>query len=376
MKIPLPIAAALLFLHAASVTGAEPEKVDVFTSGRDGYKSYRIPSVIVTPKGTVLTFCEGRKHGSGDAGDIDLMIKRSTDGGRTFSPQQIVWDDAENTCGNPCPVVDRTTGTIWLLMTHNLGKDTEHHIDKGTAQSTRTVWLSHSTDDGMTWAKPVEITSSVKKPEWTWYATGPGAGIQTRAGRLVIPCDHRNKGEFSHVIYSDDHGKTWQIGGISDPGGNECEVVELADGKLLLNMRNYKPQRSNRAIATSSDDGLTWSGSRLDPVLIEPTCQASLQRYSWSEAGKSRILFSNPATQKKRENLTVRLSYDECETWPESKVLHPGPAAYSSIASLPDGTALCFFENGEKNPYEKITLARFGIDWLTGGKDQGDGREK
>ncbi|RYD85546.1 MAG: exo-alpha-sialidase [Verrucomicrobiaceae bacterium] len=371
MKIPLSLAAALLCLHASPANGAEPEKIDVFTKDTDGYRSYRIPSVIVTTKGTVLAFCEGRKTGSGDSGDIDLVLKRSTDGGRTFSPQQIVWDDAENTCGNPCPVVDRTTGTVWLLLTHNLGKDNEHSIEKGEAQSTRTVWVSHSTDDGVTWAKPVEITSAVKKPEWTWYATGPGAGIQTRKGRLVIPCDHRNRGEFSHVIYSDDHGKTWQLGGVSDPGGNECEVVELTDGKLLLNMRNYKPQRSSRAIANSDDGGLTWSASRLDPVLIEPTCQASLQRYSWPDAGKSRILFSNPAHQKKRENLTVRLSYDECQTWPESKVLHPGPSAYSSLAALPDGTAVCFYENGEKNPYEKITLARFGLDWLTDSRDPG-----
>lgn len=366
------IVVPLLFLSLWTGASAdEPEQLDLFVAGTEGYQFFRIPSVLVTKAGSVLAFCEGRKDGRGDSGNIDLLLKRSTDGGRTFSTTQVVWDDGANTCGNPCPVVDQATGTIWLLMTHNLGHDKERAIKSGEAEGTRTVWVCSSTDDGVTWSKPVEITSAVKRPEWTWYATGPGAGIQLRTGRLVIPCDHDHGDHFSHVIYSDDHGQTWQLGGVSERGANECEVVELADGALLLNMRNYNPQKSSRAIAVSKDGGLTWSPSRLDPVLIEPTCQASIRRYSWPDAGKSRILFSNPAAQQKRENLTVRLSYDECATWPESKVLHPGPAAYSSLAVSPEGGVLCLYENGERNPYEKITLARFGLEWLTEGRDAG-----
>jgi sialidase-1 len=367
------LAAAMAAFGASPGRAAEPEKIDVFTRRTDGYDTFRIPSVIVTGTGTVIALAEGRKRGAGDSGDIDLVFKRSTDGGRTFGPMQVLWDDGGNTCGNPCPVLDRTTGTIWLLMTHNLGSDPEDAIVKRTSTGTRTVWLSKSTDDGQTWAAPVEITASTKKPEWTWYATGPGAGIQLReSGRLVIPCDYRSDGEFSHVIYSDDHGATWQLGGTAGPGCNECEVVELTDGALLLNMRNYKPQRSSRAIATSRDRGQTWSPVRLDPVLIEPTCQASLRRFSWAEdaGGKSRILFSNPASQKAREMLTLRLSYDECGSWPESKVLHAGPAAYSCLERLADGTILCLYENGEKNFYEKITLARCTLEWLTDGRDR------
>jgi sialidase-1 len=363
------LVAVASFAFAASIGAAEPERIPVFAAGTNGYKSYRIPSVIVTNQGTVLAFAEGRVKGAGDSGDIDLVLKRSTDGGRTFGQQQIVWDDAGNTCGNPCPVVDEKTGTIWLLMTQNLGVDNEAAITKRTGSGTRTVWVSKSTDDGVTWAKPQEITATTKRPEWTWYATGPGAGIQMRNGRLVIPCDHRNEEEFSHVIYSDDQGASWKLGGVADPGGNECEVVELKDGALLLNMRNYKPQRSSRAIAKSTDGGLTWSASKLDPVLIEPTCQASIRRFSWLEQGKSRILFSNPASQKARENLTIRLSYDECETWPVGRTLHVGPSAYSSLAVRKDGTVLCLFENGEKNAYEQITLARFDLNWLTDGAD-------
>lgn len=366
LRLPL----ALLALPMLDANAADPEKIDVFIRRSEGYESFRIPSVIVTTQNAVLAFCEGRRHGPGDSGDIDLLVKRSTDSGRTFGPPQVVWDDGENTCGNPCAVVDRDTGTISLLMTHNLGSDNEAAITKRTGHSTRTVWRAKSTDDGITWSTPEEITSTTKKPEWTWYATGPGAGIQLRRGRLIVPCDHRDKGDWSHVIYSDDHGATWQLGGVAGPGANECEVVELQDGALLLNMRNYRPQRSSRAIATSTDGGENWTPVRLDPALIEPTCQASIRRFSWAEAsGKSRILFSNPASQEKREKLTVRLSSDECQSWTHSRVLHGGPAAYSCLAVLPDHTILCLYENGEQSPYEKITLARFGLDWLTGGKE-------
>ena len=366
---------ATTFLFAAPLLSAlsadDPERVDLFSARTYGYDACRIPSLIVTSQGTVLAFCEGRRHSARDAGDIDLLLRRSTDAGHTFEPPQTVWDEGENTCGNPCPVVDRDTGTIWLLVTHNLGSDTEEAITRGTAKGTRTVWLTRSTDDGRTWAPPTDITAMVKKPDWTWYATGPGAGIQLRSGRLVIPCDHRSTGDFSHIIYSDDHGATWQIGGVAGPGCNECEVVEQSDGALLLNMRNYNPARSCRAIAISHEQGQTWSAARLDATLIEPTCQASLRRFSWAKAEeKSRLLFSNPASQAARENLTVRVSYDEGETWPESKVIHAGPAAYSCLSVLPDRTILCLYENGRENSYEKITLARFTLDWVTEGRDR------
>ncbi len=346
-----------------------PEQVDVFTSGRDGYQTYRIPSVVVTTRGTVLAFCEGRKFNSSDSGDIDLLLKRSSDGGRTFSKQQIVWDDQGNTCGNPCAVVDRATGTIWLLLTHNLGTDREPEIIARKSKGTRTVWVAKSSDDGATWSKPVEITKVAKRPNWTWYATGPGSGIQLRSGRLVVPCDYIEAGTnrfFSHLIYSDDHGASWKLGGSAGPFTNECEVVELADGSLLLNMRNYDRKQHFRAVSRSRDGGLTWSPVTHDPALVEPICQASIHRYSLAgDGGKNRILFSNPAEAKSRKEMTLRMSLDEGKTWPVGRVLWPGPAAYSSLAVLPDGTVLCLYERGLKSPYEKITLARVKLDWLS-----------
>lgn len=347
----------------------EPEQFDVFVAGQGGYHTYRIPSVIVTQRGTLLAFCEGRKFGRGDAGDIDLLLKRSGDGGKTWSSAQLVWDDAANTCGNPCPVVDRDTGTIWLLLTQNLGEDTESQIIERTARGTRTCWVSNSTDDGATWSKPVEITADVKRPDWTWYATGPGIGIQIRSGRLVIPCDNKvagTKARQSHVIFSDDHGSTWRLGGVVGPQCNESQVVELDDGTLLLNMRSYEAD-NRRLVAISTDGGESWSKPVADRALIEPVCQASILRVAPARGTKATILFSNPASTK-REKLTVRLSRDGGSTWPAARLLHAGPAAYSCLTNLPGGLVGCLYERGDKSPYEVITFARFPLEWL----DRGD----
>jgi len=362
----------LFCVIGANVIAANaPLVTDIFISGTDGYHTYRIPAIVVTTNGTVLAFCEGRKNSRNDTGKIDLLLKRSTDGGKSWSAQQIISSDGENVYGNPAPVVDETTGIVWLLMTWNLGADGEREIGDGTGKDTRRVFVTHSEDDGATWAKPREITTAIKKPDWRWYATGPANGIQlTRAhkGRLVIPCNHTelNSGKpvsRAHVIYSDDHGKTWRLGGTEDELTNESTVVELADGSLLQNMRSYH-KKNRRAFATSTDGGATWSHVKLDETLIEPVCQGSILRYSWPENGRrSRILFSNPASTK-RENLTIRVSYDEGATWTVGKVIHPGPSAYSCLTVLPDKSIGCLFECGEKSAYEKISLAQIPLDWL------------
>lgn len=346
---------------------------DVFVSGQEGYHTYRIPSLITTAKGTLLAFCEGRKNSSSDTGDIDTVLRRSTDGGRTWGPMQVVVDDGTNTFGNPCPVVDRKTGTILLLLTHNLGSDREDAIKAATAASTRTVWITRSTDDGVTWSKPEDITASAKKPEWTWYATGPGCGIQLASGRLVIPCDFSLKAKVkiygSHVIYSDDGGRTWHIGGVAGKDVNECQVVERADGSLMLNMRGVRnpEQQNRRVVSISRDKGLTWSPVTYDDALIEPVCQASFIRLSAGAGARDCLIFANPAS-KKREKMTVRASYDGGETWPAARLLYKGPAAYSALAVVPDGRIACLYECGDKHPYERIRLARFSLDWLMAGK--------
>lgn len=265
---------------------------------------------------------------------------------------------AGDTFGNPCPVVERKTGTVWLLLTSNPGYLTEKEIRASDPRGTRTVWVTSSADDGASWSTPRDITSSVKDPDWTWYATGPGIGIQLRSGRLVIPCDHNRRGSrarHSHIIYSDDRGATWKTGGVLDENTNECQAVECRDGSLLINMRSYHG-RNRRAVARSRDGGLTWSPVTLDQTLIEPVCQASLIRHS-----RGKLLFSNPASTR-RENMTLRMSRDDGRSWPESRVLYAGPSAYSSLAVLRDGTVACLYERGERSPYETIVLARVRLD--------------
>ena len=345
-----------LSLDLADVRG-DLRQVPLFVAGTEGYHSYRIPSLIVTTQRTVLAFCEGRKRGGSDAGEIDVLLRRSVDGGKIWGPRQVVWHDGRNTCGNPCAVVDQATGTVWLLLTHNLGEDTERKIIAREGGGTRTVWVSHSSDDGQSWTRPVEITRDVKRPEWTWYATGPGIGIQTANGWLVVPCDDivaDSRRAQSHVIYSDDHGAHWKLGGAVGPGCNESQIVELSDGRLMLNMRSTG-KGHRRRIALSSDGGLTWTTPTGVEPLIEPVCQASILR----SAGKpSLLVFSNPASTK-RERMTVRSSGDDGQTWPNELMIHTGPAAYSCLTTLPDGQIGCLYECGERRAYETLTLARF-----------------
>jgi sialidase-1 len=376
--------AVLLLLFTASCRTAghhtevmpDPEQTCVFIAGEDGYHTYRIPAIIATPAGTLLAFCEGRKNNRRDHGDIDLVLKRSSDNGRTWGPLELIYEeggDADITIGNPCPVVDRSTARIWLPCCRNNDE----------------VLITWSDDDGVTWAPPREITGDVKAEGWSWYATGPGVGIQLEkapyAGRLVIPCDHREmdgeeKIEKSHIFYSDDHGETWQLGGSAPKYTDECQAVEMADGSLLLNMRNYWERHGRdpakggkRAITRSTDGGGTWPDIWYDDTLVEPVCQASFLRYTLAEdGGKNRVLFSNPAQRDKRSAMTVRLSYDEAATWPVAKVLYPGASAYSCLVVLPDGAIGCLYECGVMTCYDTITFARFSLDWLTDGNDRLD----
>lgn len=346
----------------AKLEAIAPEQQVVFQSGTDGYHTFRIPAVVCLPSGTLLAFCEGRKNNANDHGDIDLVMKRSEDGGRTWGSIELVHEeggDEKITIGNPCPVLDEETGVLWLPF----------------CRDNKRVFVTSSSDEGKTWTAPVEITDSVKQPEWPWVATGPGVGIQLRyrahKGRLVIPCDHRAivddvPTQLSYCFFSDDHGRTWQRGDSVGLHTDECQVVELDDGRLLINMRNYWGEHNEggqyanmRATAISEDGGATWGPLRYDPVLIEPICQASFMKLD----GKN-FVFSNPADRDERVQMTVRLSEDEGLTWPHARVLHEGPAAYSCLTRFPDGTLGCLYECGDKRPHESIVFARFTGEWL------------
>ena len=339
---------------------------EVFISGEEGYACYRIPAIISPEEGKLIAFAEGRKRGCSDTGDIDLVMKTSEDGGQTWSPLQLIWDSGENTSGNPAPILDKSTGNIHLLCTWNLGTDKESQIIDQTSEDGRHVFVIRSPDQGKSWEEPREITSAVKDTSWTWYATGPGSGIQIQtgeyAGRLVLGCDHiesESKKYFSHLIYSDDHGDSWQLGGTTPKDQvNECEVTELSDGRLMLNMRNYDRSQKFRQITYSSDGGLSWTNQQHDSSLIEPICQASIQSYFSGE--QHRLFFTNPADTASRVNMTLRMSPDDGHTWPTSLVLHTGPAAYSDLV-IEDEIMGALFEAGEENPYERIVYTSFRL---------------
>ncbi|MEA3460970.1 MAG: sialidase family protein, partial [Bacteroidota bacterium] len=340
------------------------------------YNNFRIPSLIVTQKGTVLAFAEGRE--GGDSGDIDILLKRSEDGGQTWSKQSVIWDDGANTCGNPCPVVDQTTGRIFLWMTWNLGSDHEDGIIRKKSKNTRKPYLCFSDDDGLTWSEPADMSLSCKNPSWGWYATGPGVGIQLQSekyrNRLIIPANHSydvedksedvrgGYGYGSHVIYSDDGGLSWTLSETITPGCNESQVVELSNGDLMMNMRSYN-KKGCRAIAISHDGGASWLDIKHDPQLVESVCQASLIEYG-SYQGKRRYLFSNPAVPSGRTHMTIQASFDGCLTWTKAKLVHEGPAAYSCMTVLPDESIGLFYEAGESDPYEQMVFVIYRPDEL------------
>lgn len=330
--------------------------VTVFEKGECGYDTFRIPAIIKAADGSLLAFAEGRRNGAGDTGNIDLVQKRSADGGQTWGPLEVIWDDAENVCGNPAPVVDKATGTIVMALTWNDGRDIEADIHARKSIDTRRVFCMTSTDDGRSWSAPRDITSMAKLPEWTWYATGPCHSSQLASGRIVVPCNHGvfkdgPAGTVSHIIYSDDLGTTWAIGAV-ETLGNEAALAVLPDGNILMNMRRWRggDERPYRLTATVSADG---TAAVSDPAYCEylpcPRCQGSML-----QAG-GKLYFSNPYSLKGRTDMALQSSDDGGLTWQVEALLPGKKAAYSDIVELP-GAIGVLYETGEQSPYEKIAF--------------------
>lgn len=346
-------------------------QTDLFEAYTAGYRCYRIPGIVVTAKGTFLAYCEARRTTGSDWDDIDILMRRSLDGGATWEPAQtLVRHDiyGPGPANNPCAIADQRTGAIHFLYCYNYAH----------------AFYMRSDDEGATFSPPVGITATFEsfRPEYDWgvLAVGPGHGIQLQNGRLIVPIWLSESKTLAHrpnraaVIYSDDHGATWRRGEMiapTIPNCNESEAVQLEDGSVLLNIRN-EGKEYRRAVAISSDGIGSWTEPKVDWALVDPRCFASICRFTTRAThGKSRILFSNPCSPTERKNLTIRMSYDECVTWSVSKVLDSGPSGYSDLAIAPDQTVLCFYERGtlEGRP-RYLTLARFNLEWLTDGKDQ------
>ncbi len=382
--VAVALAAAQLTFAAASFT-----QVNLFEGGEAGHKLYRIPGIVVTHRGTILVYCEGRRFTGADWDTIDLMLRRSTDGGKTFSPARVIGQVAgpiernpvsierkqgkvtDVTYNNPVAIADRN-GTVHFLFCINYMR----------------VFYMRSDDDGQTFSTPVEITESLAafRPAYAWrvVATGPGHGIQLANGRLLVPIwlalgtQGNGHGPSSNAtIYSDDHGKTWHCGEIAIPdtpefpSANETAAVQLADGRVMLNAR--VPSAHNRRVVVISPDGAThWSAPRYQEDLPDPICAVGFVSLTEGRH-KSVLLFSNPdnltradgkdVVSKDRKNVTIRLSQDQGASWTVKRAIEPGRSGYSDLAVMPNRDILCFYESGGKY----LTLARFNLAWVNGG---------
>ena len=356
---------ALLHLSTEPAIAKELQHQLLFDSGRDGYGRYRIPSLVLTPSGTLLAICEGRKDGGGLTGNIDIVMRRSQDDGKSWSPLEVVADDGENTLGNPCTLVDQSTNTVWLAFTRSLGKDTETQIVAGTSYERTQVLITKTQNDGKDWAAPVNISATARQPTWTWYGTGPGVGVQLKNGRLVIPAYHAEEktGIYrSHMIYSDDHGRTWKHGDSVGEQCGECHVIERENGDLVLNARTNQG-RERRTTAVSKDGGISWSKAMVDEALYDPHCQACVIRLPSVANQSPRWLFSHPAGPGRRD-LTVRLSLDEGRSWPFAKRLRTGDSQYSCLAKLPSGSIGCLYDCWVDGNY-RLFFVRFNESWMS-----------
>lgn len=296
-------------------------------------------------------------------------MKASRDGGQTWLPMVTIADDFDNTCGNPCPVVDESTGRIHLFWCWSKFGADSRLVPSITDNHSRRVMYCYSDNDGETWSEPQDLTSTLKKDDWSWYATGPCHAIQVRTGaykgRLVIPCNHRdnnNKDNYSHCVYSDDNGKTWILGGSTRIGGNESCITELSDGTLMTNVRTVGLSSPNRASAISTDGGSSWSDWTSHEELLDPGCQGSVINFMDKGTPTSTLVLSN-CHYGSRSNLCLSRSTDNGRTWSTEYVVWKDRAAYSDICLMVDGSLAVMYEAGygmfgKPNPNEMINFMR------------------
>ncbi len=365
MDIYAALAIALLPVGLLLATPSQDlQHVDVYTSGQDGYAVYRIPAIETAPDGTILAFAEARKYNAGDPGmdnnEIDLVLKRSKDGGKTWSAMHIIEHAGERwSSANAATVVDRNTRRVWVLYLR-----CKPNRDTGTSRpgtdDTQTI-ARYSDDCGVTWSEPKDLTAvarDMNDPGWTCSVIGPGGAIQTRKGRLLF-ASWKAKPYVPFCLYSDDHGRTWLRGQMvpGSQGGNECQVIELADGRILMDIRQNDGQ--NRWISLSNDGGETWSAPRPGAAVTPVAC--GIERFTRkSGRERNRIVWTGPKGPA-RKVLVARVSYDEGETFATERLISDGLAAYSDLALLKDKDLGVLWE---RDDYRHITFTRLSKDFL------------
>ena len=346
---------------ASAVSANSPDtRIPLFANGTYGYACYRIPAIVRTPDGTLLAFAEARKNNCDDFGNVRLVLRRSHNGGTSWSALQVVAENGALQADNATPVVDTMDpnyphGRVFLL--YSTGDMPSDKVLAG--KGTRRGWVRASVDDGATWSKPVEITASVKLPSRREFATGPGHALQLaigpHAGRILIPAYHSagppqpmSRQYEANTFFSDDHGLTWHLGAtVAWPGTNESTAAQTAEGTVVLNSRDESGSHT-RILSVSKDGGQHWESTFAAHDLPDPVCQGSMLRYQPS-GKKSVLLFSNPGNPSARRDLTISVSRDGGRTWPKRTILYPGPAAYSDIVVMPKGRLGILWEEGGGN---------------------------
>lgn len=335
------------------------EFVDLFSSGfKPGVACYRIPAIITAPNGDLVAAIDERVPSCGDLKwnkDINIVVRRSSDYGESWSEIETVVDyPLGQSASDPSMVVDTETGTIFMFF---------NFMDLDREKDVYYLKMIKSTDNGKTWSAPADITSQITKPEWhnDFKFITSGRGINTSKGKLLHTLVNLEKGLY--VFGSDDHGKNWYVIDTPIKPGDESKLIELGDGTWMINSRVNG--EGTRYVHTSSDEGKTWT-SYPEKVLIDPSCNAGIVRYSTAEDGRSRLLFSNANHASERKNMTVKVSYDEGKSWSKGKTIYGGSSAYSSMTVLSNGDVGLFFE---KDDYQKNVFVRLSLEWLTDGKD-------
>jgi sialidase-1 len=360
-------------------TVIEPEFKPVFIGGKEGYNVYRIPAIIKAQNNDLLAVCEGRKS-MADAAENNFVLKRSRDNGRTWDPLEMILSDGRNSLNNPCLTVVEPSGKIILIYQVYPYPEKEFSVKPGlVGEKIMRCFMITSLDHGKTWSKPQDITKETKRPTTATTASGPGIGIQIKngvySGRIIIPFNQRQKLRWhNYAIFSDDEGKTWQMSNLIPndtffTGGNETQIVERSDGSLLMNSRSWGPRGLKftqcRRVSLSQDGGLNWGRLKRAPLLIDSQCMGSIISYRGLDRSSGDfIIFSNPASIRKRIKGTIRLSVDGGQNWAYSKTLVPGNFAYSCLVQSADGSVGCLYETGEPKGYERIEFARFSVDWI------------
>jgi sialidase-1 len=338
---------SLLFLFVIlSSYQVVSQTYSVFTSGKEGHKSYRIPAIIALPSGELLAFAEGRVNNSGDFGDINIVLKKSKDGGKRWSELQVLVNYDSLQAGNPAPVVDmldpeHPQGVVYLF--YNTGNNHEADVRKG--KGLREVWYIKSHDKGSSWSAPVNITVQTHRPmqpqvnpayafieDWRAYANTPGHAFQFQKGkfkgRIFVAANHsagppqtQGRDYQAHGFYSDDHGKTFRLAATLDiPGSNECMGAELSGDRMMMTVRNQRGDIRKRILAYSDNGGASWDTAYFDSTLTDPVCQGSILTLGYKK-GNAIVAVCNPADSKRRDNLTVRISYDEGKSWDKNIVI-------------------------------------------------------